>query len=163
MRSKGKIAFWNDEKGYGFVAPLAGGRQVFIHIKAFGRRNRRPEVNDIVIFSTSTDEQGRACAAQATLVGDEVPENAPLKHSALQIAFALLFLTAVGIYVLAQRLPASAGIAYAGLNLFYLRRVCLRQSRRQTGCMADAGKYLAPVGACWRVARRIDCPTITAA
>ena len=27
MRSKGKIASWNDDKGYGFITPLTGGKQ----------------------------------------------------------------------------------------------------------------------------------------
>jgi hypothetical protein len=33
MRIKGKIATWNDEKGFWFIAPNAGGKQIFIHIK----------------------------------------------------------------------------------------------------------------------------------
>jgi len=117
MRSKGKITSWNDEKGYGFVTPLAGGRQVFIHIKAFSNRNRRPEVNDIVAFALSTDQQGRPCAAEATLAGDKVARNAPRKSSTAQIVFALLFLATVGMFVIIGRLPESVGIAYAALSL----------------------------------------------
>jgi uncharacterized membrane protein YsdA (DUF1294 family)/cold shock CspA family protein len=117
MRSKGKISSWNDEKGYGFVSPLVGGKQVFIHIKAFGNRNRRPEVNDIVTFALSTDKQGRPCAAEATLAGDKVAKRAPRKSSAPLIAFALLFLAAVGISVIVGRLPEMVGIAYAALSL----------------------------------------------
>jgi len=30
MRIKGKITSWHDDKGYGFVTPLAGGKTVFI-------------------------------------------------------------------------------------------------------------------------------------
>lgn len=116
MRIKGRIASWNDEKGYGFISPLGGGKQVFIHIKAFGNRNRRPEVNDIVTFARSTDKQRRLCAAEATLAGDKVTRKAPRKSSAPQIAFALLFLTAVGISVITGRLAESAGIAYAALS-----------------------------------------------
>ena len=48
MRSKGKIASWEDDKGFGFIAPFDGGAQVFIHIKAFGRRDRRPTTGDVV-------------------------------------------------------------------------------------------------------------------
>jgi len=49
MRTKGKITSWNDEKGFGFITPNSGGKRVFVHIKAFGNRNRRPEVNQTVM------------------------------------------------------------------------------------------------------------------
>ena len=75
MRSKGKIASWNDDKGFGFITPLAGGKQVFIHVSAFGNRNRRPEINDVVTYALSTDKQGRPCAANATLAGDKLKEK----------------------------------------------------------------------------------------
>jgi len=69
MRTKGKITFWNDEKGYGFITPSAGSKQVFVHIRAFANRNRRPEINHFVTFSQSTDKQGRPCAVRVTLAG----------------------------------------------------------------------------------------------
>ncbi len=117
MRSKGKITTWNDEKGYGFVTPLAGCKQVFIHIRAFSGRNRRPQVNDIVTFALSKDKQGRPCAADATLAGDKLTKKEPRKSSTPLIIFALLFLGAVGISALAGRVDALVGIAYAVLSL----------------------------------------------
>jgi uncharacterized membrane protein YsdA (DUF1294 family)/cold shock CspA family protein len=117
MRSKGRITAWNDDKGYGFVSPFAGGKQVFIHIKAFGNRNRRPAVDDIVTFALSTDRQGRPCAASATLAADKVGRTMPRRRSAPQIGFALLFLSAVGIFVMTGRLPDLVGVAYAVLSV----------------------------------------------
>lgn len=35
MRFEGTIKSWNDERGFGFIAPALGGDEVFIHIKAF--------------------------------------------------------------------------------------------------------------------------------
>ncbi|MGB5248922.1 MAG: cold shock domain-containing protein, partial [Gammaproteobacteria bacterium] len=75
MRSKGKIASWNDEKGYGFIAPFDDGAQVFIHIKALANRDRRPQVNDVVTYAIARDKQGRVRAADATLAGDKLPER----------------------------------------------------------------------------------------
>jgi cold shock CspA family protein len=46
MRTKGKMTRWNDEKGFGFVTPRSGGKQVFVHITAFSNRKRRPELNE---------------------------------------------------------------------------------------------------------------------
>ena len=48
MRRKGKITSWNDDKGFGFIAPVSGGRQVFVHVKAFENRTRRPGINQLV-------------------------------------------------------------------------------------------------------------------
>jgi uncharacterized membrane protein YsdA (DUF1294 family)/cold shock CspA family protein len=117
MRSKGKLTAWNDDKGYGFVAPLDGGKQVFIHIKAFSNRTRRPQVNDVVTFALSTDRQGRPCAANAALAGDKVVAKAPRKASALLIVFALSFLAVVSVAVLTGSLHQLVGIAYAALSL----------------------------------------------
>ena len=117
MRIKGKIATWHDDKGYGFVAPLSGDKQVFVHIKAFSNRNRRPQVNDIVSFAVSKDRQGRPCAIQATLAGDKLKEKTAQKSNSFSIVFALGFLVVVGISVLTGRLPEFIGIAYAVLSL----------------------------------------------
>ena len=46
--SQGVIKKLVSDKGFGFIAPFDGGAQVFIHIKAFGRRDRRPTTGDVV-------------------------------------------------------------------------------------------------------------------
>ncbi|MGA8260544.1 MAG: cold shock domain-containing protein [Arenicellales bacterium] len=48
MRYKGRIANWKDDRGFGFIAPNAGGQQVFVHIKSFANRQRRPAGNEAV-------------------------------------------------------------------------------------------------------------------
>jgi len=34
MRYKGKLTNWQDEKGFGFITPAIGEKQVFVHIYA---------------------------------------------------------------------------------------------------------------------------------
>jgi cold shock CspA family protein len=75
MRTKGKIASWNDKKGFGFITPDAGGKQVFIHIKAFSNRNRRPEINQLVTYALSANNQGRPCAVKSSKVTPQVQET----------------------------------------------------------------------------------------
>ena len=68
VRQKGKITNWNDDKGFGFITPMGGGKQIFIHIKAFKNRSSRPEINQIVSFDLSKDKQGRVCAENASSI-----------------------------------------------------------------------------------------------
>ena len=69
-RTQGKITHWNEQKGYGFITPAAGAKQVFVHIRAFSNRQERPKLNQLVSFSLSTDEQGRPCAMDVTQKGE---------------------------------------------------------------------------------------------
>jgi cold shock CspA family protein len=71
MRIQGKITHWNEEKGYGFVTPAAGAKQIFVHIRAFNNRRQPPELNQLVSFSLSTDKQGRPCAVEVTQAGEK--------------------------------------------------------------------------------------------
>lgn len=105
MRTKGKITSWNDEKGFGFITPHAGGKQVFVHIKAFSNRNRRPEINQLVTYVLSTDKQGRPCAVKATLAGDRLPKKTKRKNGSLSVIGAAFFLVIVGVSVLTAKIP----------------------------------------------------------
>ena len=72
MRKEGKITFWNYRKGYGFIEPTEGGKQVFVHIRSFGDGQQRPKLEQQVSFTLSEDKRGRVCAID---VGPE-EENA---------------------------------------------------------------------------------------
>jgi uncharacterized membrane protein YsdA (DUF1294 family)/cold shock CspA family protein len=105
MRTKGKMTSWNDEKGFGFISPFDGGKRVFVHIKAFRNRNRRPEINHVVTYDLSTDKQGRPCAVMATLAGDRLPQDTKRTYGRLPVIIAAVFLVIVGISVVATGLP----------------------------------------------------------
>jgi cold shock CspA family protein len=71
MRSKGKITHWNGQKGYGFITPSKGEKQVFVHISSFKTRQPAPRVNQLVDFQLSKDKQGRPCAVNVTRPGEK--------------------------------------------------------------------------------------------
>jgi cold shock CspA family protein len=50
MRYQGKITNWKDDSGFGFITPITGGSQIFVHIKSFKNRKRRP-VGPEAVFS----------------------------------------------------------------------------------------------------------------
>ncbi|VGO16867.1 Cold shock-like protein CspG [Pontiella desulfatans] len=101
LKLQGKITAWNDEKGFGFITPVSGGDRIFVHIKAFQKRHRRPQVNQQISYTLSTDKQGRACAADVTCVGKgHVDPKRLMQQSAAVVAMALFF-AALGVLTLA--------------------------------------------------------------
>ena len=117
MRTKGIITTWKDEKGYGYITPYSGEKQVFIHITAFHNRNRRPEVNQVVTYAMSSDKQGRPCAIDATLAGDRLSGKPKRTTGSLSILAATFFLVIVGVSVLTAKLPPLVLVLYIVASL----------------------------------------------
>ncbi len=59
----GTVKFFNATKGFGFITPDAGGKDVFVHISAVERAGLRG-LNDgqKVTFELENDRQGRPSA-----------------------------------------------------------------------------------------------------
>ena len=60
MRQNGTIKFFNQAKGYGFVSPEGGGKDVFVHITAV-QRSGIPELDEgmKISFEVQPDKRGR--------------------------------------------------------------------------------------------------------
>lgn len=69
---RGRLERWNDGKGFGFIRPEQGQKDIFIHISAFQKSKRRPLVGDLIDYRTNTDQQGRIMAVNAQIVGDHL-------------------------------------------------------------------------------------------
>jgi CspA family cold shock protein len=59
----GTVKFFNNQKGFGFIAPETGGKDVFVHISAV-ERSGLSTLNDgqKVSFELERDRQGRDSA-----------------------------------------------------------------------------------------------------
>ena len=133
MRTKGKITTWYAEKGFGFITPSTGGKQVFVHIKAFGNRNRRPEINQVVTYALSSDEKGRPCAIKATLAGDRLPEKVKRSNDSILVIVAAFFLVIVGVSVLTAKIPPLVLALYMVASLLTFIMYAVDKSAAQKG------------------------------
>lgn len=70
MERLGKVSEWNDDRGFGFIAPRDGEpARVFFHIRDYRLDGRRPETGELVKFSAQRQPDGkwRAHAVQRTI------------------------------------------------------------------------------------------------
>lgn len=116
MRYQGKINNWKDDQGFGFITPNGGGKQVFVHIKSFSNRQRRPAGNEIVTYELQTDAKGRAQAENVAFVGDRTAGASSPGRGAVSLTLAALFLVFVTVSVFAGKLPFAVLALYLGAS-----------------------------------------------
>jgi len=104
-RYKGKITTWKDDQGFGFITPTSGDASVFVHIKAFEKKGRRPVGNEIVTYDLAADARGRTRAERVVFAGDQLPLRAPQKVSRLALAVVGLFFVMLAATVFSRMLP----------------------------------------------------------
>lgn len=113
-RYQGKITDWKDDRGFGFVTPSGGGPKVFVHIKSFSNRQRRPIGNELVTYELTSDARGRPQGVNIGFVGDQtspLPATVP-GPGVGALAFSAAFLAVVAGTVAAGRLPLVVLLAY---------------------------------------------------
>jgi uncharacterized membrane protein YsdA (DUF1294 family)/cold shock CspA family protein len=123
MREVGRLTTWDDARGFGFIAPVQEGPRVFVHISEFPK-GRRPVVEDLLHYSTATDERGRVRAVQVSFV-ESLPEPEVYfswtPATWVMFATVLVFILALFAMVLIQKLPFFIPLAYSVLSLLLFR------------------------------------------
>ncbi len=104
MRFHGRITDWKDEKGFGFITPDDGGRQVFVHISTVSDRPQRPVVGERVTFDLKIDPQGRPQAVGVIMVRNQSPPAATRGSIIGSFTLIVSIFTALACAVLAGRL-----------------------------------------------------------
>lgn len=60
MRQSGTVKFFNSAKGFGFITPDDGGKDVFVHVTAVERSGIAPLTDGMrVSFDTEPDKRGK--------------------------------------------------------------------------------------------------------
>jgi len=138
MRQLGKIAKWNDERGFGFISSSERGDSVFVHISSLPRGHRRPRLNEAVSFNLAFDSQGRPQANDVRFVA--ASSNAPLMSRiprsgiAVPIAFALSFLIALAALAAAGWLELSWMLLYYAASIITYGAYSRDKTAAQNAC-----------------------------
>ena len=91
MRFEGILKSWNEERGFGFIEPLKGGDEIFVHIKALPARSGRPQLGQELSFEVELGPQGKKRAKKVELIRAARPLRARAQASPVQWGTASLF------------------------------------------------------------------------
>ena len=110
MRLTGTLRSWNDDRGFGFIAPTHGGAEIFVHISALPRDGSRPTVGEALTYDLGRGKNGQPQAINVVrqAVG-VVPSKQPIQHRRprqrsvlLSRVVSVILLVAVGAYGYSQ-------------------------------------------------------------
>ncbi len=72
---KGVLKTWKEDRGFGFISPDGGGKDIFIHISAFKGTSRRPVTGDVIYYQVARDNRGKFKAINANIEGVDILED----------------------------------------------------------------------------------------
>jgi len=122
MRTEGLVKSWNDDRGFGFIEPIHGGQEIFVHIKAFPPRAGRPRVGQYVSFEIEQNKEGKKRAKNVELLR-AVRSGAPRRFNAtsdwgtVSLLAIPAFLFLYGIVAVLWRVPNLVAGAYFLLSV----------------------------------------------
>jgi cold shock protein len=72
---KGILKTWKDDRGFGFIQPDSGDKDVFVHISSLKDMARRPNRGDVLFYEVAQDAGGKFKAINVRIEGVEVLEK----------------------------------------------------------------------------------------
>lgn len=95
---KGVLKTWKDDRGFGFIQPDHGDKDVFIHISALKGMARRPMRGDVLYYQVGQDASGKFKAVNARIEGvDALQAQAKLPKKWLWLVAAALGLVSAAV------------------------------------------------------------------
>ena len=77
MPITGTLRSWNEDRGFGFIAPTHGGAEMFVHVGAFPRDGTRPTVGEKLSYDLGRGRDGKpqAISVVRLAVGSTRPQR----------------------------------------------------------------------------------------
>jgi cold shock CspA family protein len=105
MRTQGTLTRWNDDRGFGFISPTKGGGEIFVHISAFPRDGKRPQINERISYEMEAGADGKLRAVRVIRPREQATSHQPRSQSWREAksrsfghVFVLMAITAIGAY-----------------------------------------------------------------
>jgi len=95
--NKGQLTTWKDDRGFGFIKPHDGSKEVFLQISVVKGASRRPKVGDPILYERVAETDGKVRATLASIQG-VAPRHEPTKQKPKKRG---ILKTVVGIGILA--------------------------------------------------------------
>ena len=70
-RINGTLKTWDEGRGFGFIQPLNGGQDIFVHISDYPRRGGPPKVGEPISFEVALNKDGKKKATRVQRPGVE--------------------------------------------------------------------------------------------
>ena len=131
--NSGKIKFWNDEKGYGFIAPDNGGNDVFLHIKSFKRPSQRPEIGHIVSYDTTPGNKGRLQAVNVHYMNEKPSSSFAFTMATFSVLAAIIFSIGISVSAYLGKIPEFTVALYVGASIITFIAYALDKSAAKQG------------------------------
>ncbi len=104
---KGVLKTWKEDRGFGFIKPDDGGKDIFMHISALKGVSRRPITGDVIYYQIAKDNRGKYKAVNAQIEGVSIVEDktedllktSSSKKGIIAMAVGLLIIIAISVFI----------------------------------------------------------------
>lgn len=158
-RFNGKLTKWNADRGFGFVVSDHGDQELFVHVTAFPRNRRPPDIDEALTSEMELDKEGRKRTVRVRRPGDPdlgASRGPPAAHRQKEHAET----NSMGAFLVAILLVA--GLAWYGYTQYAERKAVLLAAPhiqsapaeqaiptpRSPGFSCDGRKYCSQMTSC---------------
>jgi uncharacterized membrane protein YsdA (DUF1294 family)/cold shock CspA family protein len=68
-RFEGSLVSWNSERGFGFIKPKSGDRDVFVHVRDLQFKGKTPLIGETIFYDITQRNDGKYRAVNAYVIG----------------------------------------------------------------------------------------------